>query len=50
LHNIIYKNESEPVNNENAHDCSRYDVNPQKLKMFASASLKKALKAKFVTG
>ena len=39
-----------PENNENANDCNRYDVNPQKLRVFANANLKKALKAKFVTG
>ena len=50
LHNIIYNNDATPENNENANDCNRYDVNPQKLKMFANASVKKALKAKFVTG
>jgi len=37
-------------NNENANDCNRYDVNPQKLKIFANANFKRALKAKFVTG
>jgi hypothetical protein len=39
-----------PENNENANDCNRYDVNPQKLRIFANANVKKALKAKFVTG
>lgn len=28
LHNIIYNNIVEPVNDENANDCNRYDVNP----------------------
>ncbi len=50
LHNIIYNNKSERENNEDALDCNRYDVNPQKLNIFRNSRLKKALKAKFVTG
>lgn len=50
LHNLIYNSQTVPENNENANDCNRYDVNPQKLRIFANANLKKALKAKFVTG
>lgn len=50
LHNIIYNNQTAPENDENTKDCNRYDVNPAKLRMFANVNLKKALKAKFVTG
>jgi hypothetical protein len=31
-------------------DSNRYDINAEKLKMFKDPNLKKALKAKFVTG
>lgn len=48
LTSLIYTNQAEI--SEKLTDCNRYDTAPEKLQMFRSAAMKKALKAKFVTG
>lgn len=52
LTSLIYKtaNNNDENGNESRVDSNRYDINPSKLQMFRSAAMKKALKAKFVTG
>lgn len=49
LNSLIYSQQSERLGEEYV-DSNRYDINPQKLQMFRSPAMKKALKAKFVTG
>lgn len=50
LTNLIYGSSGLEGDNELRTDTYRYDVNPERLKIFRSPAMKKALKQKFVTG
>ena len=50
LTNLIYGHTGNDADSELRIDSNRYDVNPERLKIFRSAAMKKALKQKFVTG